>query len=97
MSFAREGKLHDKRFHDEDDIAGSVPDAIPIEVDLGFQGLHKQYENIHLPHKKPRGGELNDVQKQENRCLSQSRVLCKLTPLSQRRGIRLSPPDGMFQ
>ena len=28
--------LHDKRFHDEDDIAGSVPDAIPIEVDLGF-------------------------------------------------------------
>lgn len=23
-SLAREGKLHDKRFHDEDDIAGSV-------------------------------------------------------------------------
>lgn len=24
LSKAREGKLHDKRFHDEDDIAGSV-------------------------------------------------------------------------
>jgi hypothetical protein len=77
LSHAREGKLHDKRFHDEDDIASNVPDEIPIEVDLGFQGLQKQYDNIYLPHKKPRGGELNDVQKQENRCLSQSRVLCE--------------------
>jgi hypothetical protein len=32
LSKAREGKLHDKRFHDEDDIAGNVPDEIPIEV-----------------------------------------------------------------
>lgn len=77
LSQAREGKLHDKRFHDEDDIAGNVPDEIPIEVDLGFQGLQKQYENIHLPHKKPKGGELSDTQKFENRSLSQSRVLCE--------------------
>ncbi len=32
LSTAREGKLHDKRFHDEEDIAQGVPDAIPIEV-----------------------------------------------------------------
>ncbi|WP_199330436.1 transposase family protein [Microcoleus sp. FACHB-68] len=31
LSKAREGKLHDKRFHDHEDIAGSVPDEIPIE------------------------------------------------------------------
>jgi hypothetical protein len=77
LSKAREGKLHDKRFHDEDDIAGSVPDEIPIEIDLGFQGLQKEYDNIHLPHKKPRGGELSEMQKQENRILSQSRVVCE--------------------
>lgn len=77
LSKAREGKLHDKRFHDEDDIAGSVPDAIPIEVDLGFLGLQKEYDNIHLPHKKPRGGERSETQKQENRVLSQSRVVCE--------------------
>ena len=77
LSKAREGKLHDKRFHDEDDIAGSIPDAIPIEVDLGFLGLQKEYNNIHLPHKKPRGGELSDAQKQKNRTLSQSRVVCE--------------------
>ena len=77
LSCSREGKLHDKRFHDEDDIAGSVPDEIPIEVDLGFLGLQKEYDNIHLPHKKPRGGALSDEQKQENRSLSQSRVVCE--------------------
>ncbi len=77
LSKAREGKLHDKRAHDEDDIAGSIPEAIPIEVDLGFQGLQKQYQNIHLPHKKPKGGELSPRQKEENRLLSSSRVLCE--------------------
>ncbi|WP_234710972.1 transposase [Nostoc punctiforme] len=77
LSKAREGKLHDKRFHDEDDIAGSVPDEIPIEVDSGFQGLQKQYDNLHLPHKKPKGGKLSDLQKTENRQLSQSRVVCE--------------------
>ncbi len=77
LSKAREGKLHDKRFHDDEDIAGSVPDEIPIEVDLGFLGWQKEYDNIHLPHKKPRGRELSDAQKQENRTLSQSRVVCE--------------------
>lgn len=77
LSKARAGKVHDKRFHDEDDIAGSVPEVIPIEVDLGFLGLQKEYDNIHLPHKKPRGGELSLVQKEENRGLSQSRVVCE--------------------
>ena len=77
LSKAREGKLHDKSFHDQDDIAGNVPDEIPIEVDLGFQGLQNQYENIRLPHKKPRGGALSEAQKQENHCLSQSRVVCE--------------------
>jgi hypothetical protein len=39
LSKAREGKLHDKKFHDEEDIAGSIPDAIPIELDLGLLGV----------------------------------------------------------
>ncbi len=32
LSKALEGKLHDKRFHDEDDIAGSIPDEILVSV-----------------------------------------------------------------
>jgi hypothetical protein len=77
LAQSREGKLHDKRFHDEDDIAGAVPDEIPIEVDLGFLGLQKEYDNIHLPHRKPKGRELSPAQKEENRALSQSRVVCE--------------------
>ena len=77
LSKAREGKLHDKKFHDEEDMAGSIPDEIPIEVDLGFLGVDKQYDNIHIPHKKPKGGALTEAQKADNRRLSQSRVVCK--------------------
>lgn len=77
LSKAREGKLHDKKFHDEDDIVGSVPDEIPVELDLGFLGVQKQYDNIRIPHKKPRGGELTPEQKADNRVLSQSRVVCE--------------------
>jgi len=42
----------------EEDIAGSIPDEIPIELDLGFLGVDKHYDNIHIPHKKPKGREL---------------------------------------
>lgn len=77
LSKARAGKLHDKKFHDQEDIAGSVPDQIPIELDLGFLGVDKQYDNICIPHKKPKGGDLSEEQKADNRALSQSRVVCE--------------------
>lgn len=77
LTTAREGKLHDKRFHDEDDIIGSIPDEIPVLLDSGFQGVQKQYINIELPHKKPRGGELTPLQKEENKNLSSRRVVCE--------------------
>ncbi|RUT03356.1 hypothetical protein DSM107010_60430 [Chroococcidiopsis cubana SAG 39.79] len=69
--------MHDKKFYDDEDIAGSVPDEIPIELDLGFLGVDKQYDNIHIPHRKPKGGELTTEQKADNRVLSQSRVVCE--------------------
>jgi len=77
LSKARERKLHDKKFHDDEDIAGSIPDEIPIELDLGFLGVNKQYDNIRIPHKKPKGGALTEAQSADNRALSQSRVVCE--------------------
>ncbi|GGA02743.1 transposase family protein [Okeania sp. KiyG1] len=50
---------------------------IPIEVDSGFQGIQHQYENIPIPHKRPKGGELTEQQKTENRTSYQSRVVCE--------------------
>lgn len=75
LSQAREGKLHDKKFHDEEKLIGNIPAEIPIEVDTGFQGIQHQYENIRIPHKKPKGGELSEQQKSELRKLSQLRVV----------------------
>ncbi len=77
LSKAREGKVHDKRLLDESGLAAAIPDEVPIEVDLGFQGLQNEYVNIRIGHKKPRGGELTQVQKEENKALSRERVLCE--------------------
>ena len=62
---------------DIEDIIGGIPDEIPVLVDSGFQGVQKQYVNIRLPHKKPRGGDLTAEQKQENRELAKERVVCE--------------------
>ncbi|NJL53229.1 MAG: transposase, partial [Hydrococcus sp. SU_1_0] len=77
LTHSREGKLHDQRFHDEEDIIGGIPDEIMVLLDSGFQGVQKDYDNLKLPHKKPRGGKLTDEQKQENRLLSSRRVICE--------------------
>jgi hypothetical protein len=77
LSPARAGKVHDKRMLDETELVEAIPEAIPIDVDLGFLGLQKEYENIRLPHKKPRGGELTQAQKDENRVFSGERVICE--------------------
>jgi DDE superfamily endonuclease/Helix-turn-helix of DDE superfamily endonuclease len=77
LTKARPGKVHDKRQLDEEDVVSNIPEEIPIEGDLGFQGLQKEFENIHLPHKKPRGKELTEQQKQENRDFSAQRVKCE--------------------
>ena len=58
--------MHDKRLFDETEMAQGIPDTILIAVDFGFFGLQKEYDNIELPHKKPRGGNLSDEQKGEN-------------------------------
>ena len=58
-------------------MVDNIPDEVAVEGDLGFQGLQNEFENIHLPHKKPKGKELSDLQKQENREFSRQRVVCE--------------------
>jgi len=77
LTKARGGTVHGKRQLDEADLAGNIPDEIRIEGNLGFQGLQKEFVNIHLPHKKPRGKELSEGQKQENKEFSSQRVVCE--------------------
>lgn len=77
LTKARGGKIHDKRQLDEEDLVGNIPDEVAIEGDLGFQGLQNEFDNVHLPHKKPKGKELSEQQKQENREFSRQRVACE--------------------
>jgi len=77
LSKARPGKVHDKKQLDEEEWIENIPDEVAIEGDLGFQGLQNEFVNVHLPHKKPRGKELTDEQKQENREFSSQRVKCE--------------------
>lgn len=43
--------------------------------DKGYQGIQKLHSNSCLPHKKPKGGQLSDQQKADNRQLAQQRVV----------------------
>lgn len=47
-----------------------------IYVDLGYLGIDKSYQcqSIRIPHKKPKGGELSNIQKTENQNFSRERV-----------------------
>jgi membrane-bound lytic murein transglycosylase B len=77
LSKAKAGKVHDKKQLDEEDWVSNIPDAVVIEGDLGYQGLQKEFVNVRLPHKKPKGQELTEAQKQENREFSSQRVKCE--------------------
>ena len=41
---------------------------------LGFLGMEKQCENVVLPYKKPKGGELTLLQKEIDRAIGPARV-----------------------
>jgi hypothetical protein len=77
LTKAREGKIHDKKQIDEEDLVGNIPEKVAIEGDPGFQGLQNEFANIHLPHKKPKGKELSEQQKKENKEFSAKRVKCE--------------------
>lgn len=77
LTQANGGRIHDKRQLEEASLVEYIPDEVAIEGDLGFQGLQNEFNNVHLPHKKPKGKELNEEQKQENREFSRQRVKCE--------------------
>jgi hypothetical protein len=77
LTKAKPGKVHDKRQLDEEDVVSNIPDEVAVEGDLGFQGLQNEFDNIHPPHKKPRGKALSEQQKRENKEFSRQRVKCE--------------------
>jgi len=73
LSETHEGKKHDKKICDE---AGTrLPEGSNGYLDTGFQGCEMKGVNLHLPKKKPHGGELTPQEKEENRLISSIRVI----------------------
>jgi len=68
------GSVHDKRICDDEEF--EPPDGSNIWRDKGFEGqVFKNKVRIFQPKKKPRGKELTDDEKRENRNISKVRVV----------------------
>jgi hypothetical protein len=77
FSHAYAGRHNDKGILNQEGWAEWIPDEVLIQGDLGFFGLQNEVVNVELPHKKPRGGQLSDEQKADNRALASERVVCE--------------------
>ena len=69
-----EGSSHDFKLY-ENSVGSAVSDRIKIQGDSGYQGILKLHKNSETPKKKPKGGELTDEEKAENRRISRERIL----------------------
>jgi hypothetical protein len=77
------GRTHDKAIFDQSWISGFLIDAGEdgrdrrklIMGDLGYVGIQKSGVRALLPHKRGRGQDLTEEQKEENRKLSHDRIL----------------------
>lgn len=49
--------------------------AVLVKADKGYQGIKKVHGRSETPHKKPRGGQLSEEQRSENRCLARERIV----------------------
>lgn len=68
----QQGSKHDKTMADEEEL--HTDSSFTFGGDLGFLGLTIGNAKIVLPKKKPKGKELTEMQKQQNRIFSQIRV-----------------------
>jgi hypothetical protein len=73
LGYTYSGRVHDKKMVDEELI--KFPEGSFLWKDLGYQGYLP--DNVHCfePYKKPRNGELNKIQKQENQLIASIRIV----------------------
>jgi hypothetical protein len=72
LSGTHEGKKHDKKIADEEGYR--FPKGSKLLQDTGFQGYQPEGVTVVQPKKKPRNGELTEVEKVINRGISSLRV-----------------------
>lgn len=67
------GKNHDKKLADESEL--TLPVGVTLVKDKGFEGFEIPGVCNGQPQKKPRGGQLTDLEKNLNRVISQIRIV----------------------
>lgn len=67
------GSVHDKKITDQQPLR--LNHSVTLWQDTGFQGHCPKGINIKMPTKKPKGKELTDAQKKENKSISSFRVI----------------------
>lgn len=68
------GKTHDFALY-KNTIGSRMLDCIKEQADSGYQGISKFHQNSETSKKKPKGRELTDDEKRENRRISHERIL----------------------
>jgi len=73
----REGKAHDYGMFKDEFDPSTIPRKIAIWVDKGFQGITKDYPeaDVVMPKRKPKGKELTEYDKEQNKIISGIRIL----------------------
>jgi len=76
LSPPEEGKRHDYSIFKDLFPPGLFPESITIWLDMAFIGIDKDYPeaSVMMPKKKPRGKELTDEEKAQNKAISGVRV-----------------------
>ena len=71
-----EGKRHDKRLFEEDPLTNLLPPNTQVMGDSAYQGTDELHPwlSVVVPKKKPPGGELTEMEKQNNTSISKIRV-----------------------
>ena len=72
LSDTYEGKKHDKKIADEEDLP--FPQGSTLWQDTGFQGFAPEGVTIQQPKKKPRHRSLSTIEKMNNQSISSIRV-----------------------
>jgi len=73
LSQTYEGKRHDKKIVDEENL--TFPQEISLYKDTGFQGYEPEGITTFQPQKKPQGKGLTAEQKEHNRLISSIRIV----------------------
>ena len=73
LSQTYEGGVHGKKIADESEI--EFGKTVELLQDSGFQGFNPPKATVAMPVKKPKGKELTDDQKQENKKKASQRVV----------------------